>query len=170
MADRAGDGLFMGMVLGAMAGAIGVYAMDRTAQYVFERTGAKTRAAEMAANPNGLYPAQNLIKQASDATGVTLASKQAAGAATAVHYMVGVLPAALYGGFRDRLGFLGGLRGLLFGLAAFLVEDEYAKPQTGLSGPNAAYPWQTHGRGLVAHLAFGAATDAALRVLKGPPR
>ena len=82
----------------------------------------------------------------------------------------GVIPAAVYGALRDRVGILGALRGLIFGAMTFVAGDEYAGPKLGIAAPPSMYPWQAHGRGLAAHLAFGAATDAALRVLKGPPR
>ena len=170
MADRAGDGLLSGLVLGALAGAVGVYAMDQAGQYLYRQAGAKTRAAELAARPGGLDPAHAIADKVTKAAGMELANKQDNAVGMVMHYAIGVLPAALYGALRDRLGFLGAIRGLLFGFTAFVLEDEVAAPQLGLAAPPLNYPWQAHGRGLVAHLAFGAATDAALRVLKGPPR
>lgn len=41
-----------------------------------------------------------------------------------------------------------------------LVVDEGLSPALGYSAPNRAYPLVTHLRGLLAHLAFGAAVAA----------
>lgn len=169
MTDRAGDGWLSGLVLGAMAGAVGVYAMDQVAHSLYRRAGANAIAAETAVRPGGLDPAHVIADRVTKAAGMELANKKDNTPAMVVHYALGVVPAAVYGALRDRLGFLGAVRGLLFGFTAFVVEDEIAGPRLGVTAPPAAFPWQTHGRGLVAHLAFGAATDAALRVLKGPP-
>lgn len=70
----------------------------------------------------------------------------------------------LYGALRDRAGWLGAGRGLLYGLGLFLVNDELLAPALGLASGPAQYPWQAHARGLVAHLVLGAATDAVLDV------
>ncbi len=170
MADRAGDGLLSGLVMGAMAGAIGVYAMDHVGHYLYQRSDAKTRVAEAAARPGGLDPAHAIADRVTRAAGVELANKHDNSAGLLVHYAIGIIPAALYGMLRDRVGFFGAVRGILFGFTTFVVQDEVAGPGLGVSAPAMDYPWQAHGRGLVSHLAFGAATDAALRVLKGPPR
>ena len=170
MTDRAGDGWLSSLVLGAMAGAVGVYAMDQAGQYLYRKSDAKTRAAELAARPGGLDPAHVIADRVTRAAGMELVNKDENTAGLLVHYAIGVIPAAVYGALRDRIGVLGAMRGLLFGFTAFVAEDEIAAPRLGLAAPPMSYPWQAHGRGLIAHLAFGAATDAALRVLKGPPR
>lgn len=170
MADRAGDGMLSGLVMGAMAGAIGVYAMDHVGRYLYQRADAKTLAAELAARPGGLDPDHAIADRVTRAAGMELANKRNNSAATLVHYAVGVIPAAAYGMLRDRIGFFGAVRGILFGFTTFVVQDEIAGPGMGVAAPAMDYPWQAHARSLVSHIAFGAATDAALRVLKGPPR
>jgi hypothetical protein len=47
----------------------------------------------------------------------------------------------------------------------FLVEDELVNPVLGTAAPPGRYPWQAHGRGLVAHLVLGFVTDAVFSLL-----
>jgi uncharacterized membrane protein YagU involved in acid resistance len=77
-------------------------------------------------------------------------------------------PAALYAASRKHLP--GGvvIRGLAYGLAMFLIEDEVLNPALGVAAPPQKYPWQAHARGLVAHLALGLATEAVLAALDPP--
>lgn len=49
-------------------------------------------------------------------------------------------------------------RGLLFGLGLLVAEAELATPARPTAPPG-RHPWQAHARGLVAHLAYGPATN-----------
>ena len=53
-------------------------------------------------------------------------------------------------------------QGLLLGLAVFVLNDELLAPAAGLASGPRSYPWQAHFRGLIGHLAFGVATEAAI--------
>ena len=53
-------------------------------------------------------------------------------------------------------------RGLAYGTAFWLVVDEGLTPLLGFAPGPLAFPWQTHARGLLGHLVFGAAADTAL--------
>lgn len=87
-----------------------------------------------------------------------------------MHYGLGVLPGAIYGALRDRVGCVGAGRGMIFGFGLFVVEDELANPLLGTAAPPGRYPWQAHARGLIAHLIYGVATDAALDMLGATSR
>ena len=56
-------------------------------------------------------------------------------------------------------------KGLLYGLALFLVDDELLNALLGLSAGPTEYPWQAHARGLVSHLVVGVCTDVAMDAL-----
>jgi len=101
------------------------------------------------------------------AAGARLHPREENPAGKAVHYGIGILPAALYAVARERLPYVDAGRGSLYGLAMFLFEDELANPVFGFSAPPGRYPWQAHARGLVAHLVYGVVTDAVLRALDG---
>ena len=97
--------------------------------------------------------------------GTELVPRQPHPAGIAVHYALGVVPGALYGALRNRVGGVGAAGGLLYGLGLFLVEDEGLNPLLGTSGKPTEYPWQAHARGLVGHLVLGAAMNTTLNVL-----
>lgn len=181
-----GDSALTDALIGAAAGAVGVWVMDRVDWFMWSREEAATRAATTAARPDGEPPSHRI------ATGIErLAGADGDGSArvsdaierldrdalrtdphhvagTFVHYGIGVGPAVLYALYRDRLPMSGPARGALYGLALFGLQDEVANSLTGLGGRPDDYPWQAHARGLVAHLVYGMVTDLAIDLLGKP--
>ncbi len=154
------------LIKGAVAGAVGVWALDQITWYMWDREDPAALAQERTARPGGLDPAHVMANEAAHAMGKQLHPRQPNPAGIATHYALGILPAALYGAFlRGRMHDLGSARGLAYGLALFALEDELANPLLGTSGPPGDYPWQAHVRGLVGHLTYGAVTDAAIGLL-----
>lgn len=171
--DRPGGGeLGLDVLKGAIAGAVGVWAMDRVDWYLYERglDTAETRWQTEAARPGGMDPAHVIAKEAANAAGVELSSPKENPAGLAVHYSLGIMPGMVYGAMRDRVEYVGAGRGLGFGAALFVLEDEIANPLLGTAAPPGRYPWTAHARGLVAHLVYGVVTDAVLSLLKGGSR
>ncbi len=170
MRDWDTSGVAADMFKGAVAGAAGVWVMDRLDWFLYGREGAETRRRTEDARPGGRDPAHVMAGMAADAVGVDLASPKQNPAGLAVHYSLGILPGALYGALRNRVGYLGAGRGLLFGFGLFVAEDELANPLLGTAAPPGRYPWQAHARGLVAHLAYGLVTDVVFGALSGSRR
>jgi len=164
------SGVAVDMLKGAVAGAAGVWVMDRLDWFLYGRESAETRQRTEDARPGGRDPAHVIAGMAADAVGVELASPKQNPAGLAVHYSLGILPGALYGALRSRVDYLGAGRGLLFGLGLFVVEDELANPLLGTAAPPGRYPWQAHARGLVAHLVYGLVTDVVFGALRGSRR
>lgn len=153
------------MVKGAIAGAVGVWALDKVTWALWDREDPAKLDQEFEARPGGLDPAHVMANRAAEALGKELTPKQPHPAGIAVHYALGIMPGALYGAFRHRLPEIGAGRGLLLGLGLFLIQDEGLNPLLGTSGRPTEYPWQAHARGLVGHLVLGAVTDVTLDVL-----
>ena len=170
---RAGDPqsreLALDLLKGAVAGAVGVWAMDRVDWFMYERglDAPETRRRTEAARPGGMDPAHVMAKMGADAMGVRLSSPKENPAGLAVHYSLGIMPGMLYGAMRDRVDYVGAGRGLGYGFALFVIEDEIANPLLGTAAPPGRYPWTAHARGLVAHLVYGFVTDAVLSLLNG---
>ena len=166
-----GDGgeLAFDVLKGAVAGAVGVWAMDRVDWFMYERglDTPETRRQTEAARPGGMDPAHVTAKMAADAIGVRLSSPKENPAGLAVHYSLGIMPGMLYGAMRDRVDYVGAGRGLGYGFALFVLEDEIANPLLGTAAPPGRYPWTAHARGLVAHLVYGLVTDAVFSLLSG---
>ena len=149
------------LMKGAAAGAAGVWLMDRFDWLMVEHGDREAWRRTQAVRPHGRDPAHNMAGSLSEAMGGgPLGQPHPAG--IAVHYALGVVPGMLYAPLRHRLRVPGVGRGLLYGLALFLVNDELLNPVLGLAAGPTAYPWQAHARGLVAHLVLGVATEAAL--------
>jgi hypothetical protein len=170
MVDRAGDSFVGGLIRGAIAGAAGVWALHEVDRYLTARESAATRQATIAARPGGLDAAHVLADRTTRAAGMELAHPEQNNAGLAIKYVAGIIPAALLGALRDRLGWLHAGRGFAFGVGTWALEDEWAASRLGLAGPPSRYPWQAHGRGFIGHVVYGLTVDAVLRVLKGPPR
>jgi hypothetical protein len=106
-----------------------------------------------------------MVEFATGLVGVRLEGEVRASALNLTHYALGVVPGALYGALRPVIPGLGAGRGLVFGLALFLVNDEFLNSALGFAGPPDAYPASSHLRGLVGHAVLGVVTDATLDVL-----
>jgi len=72
---------------------------------------------------------------------------------------------AAYAALRRRVG---AGRGVPFGLAMSLLQNEGLNTLLGTGAPPGCYPWQTHARGAAAHALFGLATASLLRLLPKP--
>lgn len=147
--------------MGMVAGAIGVWALDRVDYFMWNREDPETRARTRAVRPHGEPPAGVVVTELERASGRELTEEQHEAAQTAVHYGIGIGPAAGYALVRDQLPG-GPARGLLYGLGVFLVQDEGINAVTRLGADPRDYPWQAHARGLVAHLVYGLTTELAL--------
>ena len=153
------------MAKGALAGAVGVLALDGVAELLWRRENPRTRARERAGRPEGIDPAHLAARRVARLIGRRGAVRRPGPGGTAVHWGLGVVPGAAYALLRHRARPLAAGRGTLFGLGLFLLQDELFNRLLRLAGPLRAYPWQAHVRGLVAHTVFGAATDLALRAM-----
>lgn len=157
----AADTLAMALT-GAVAGVIGVWALDRIDWFMWNRESDDTRQRTIAARPGGEPPAQALVTRVKEATGRDPDPRTHETASQAVHYAIGIVPAIAYAFARDRLPGSGAVRGAAFGTALFVGQDEVLNTLTGLGGKPRDYPWTAHARGLAAHMVYGVATELAL--------
>jgi hypothetical protein len=163
-------GIAADMLLGAVAGAIGVWVMDWVDWFNYLHEDPEARLRTQQVRPGGEDPAHVMAGMAEGGAGAELSPSQHHTAGMAIHYSLGIGPGALYGALRDRIPAVGAGRGTLYGLGLFLVEDEMLNAATGLSADQRKYPWQAHARGLVAHLVYGVVTDTVLTILQSAIR
>lgn len=153
------------LLKGAVAGAVGVIALDQITWAMWDREDPEALQREREARPGGLDPAHVVANRMAEAMGTKLTPKQPHAAGIAVHYGLGILPGAIYGALRKRAPIVGTGAGTAFGLALFLLQDEGLNPMIGTSGSPGEYPWQAHARGVVGHAVMGAIMDATLDML-----
>lgn len=167
MTDDAEEGAntLAAVLTGAIAGAVGVWALDRIDWFMWNRESDETRAQTVAARPGGEPPAQALVTKLEEATGRNLTSDQHEVASQAVHYSIGIGPAIGYALLRQKLPGRGIARGAAYGAALFVAQDEVLNTVTGLGGKPADYPWTAHARGIIAHTVYGIATELTLNVI-----
>ena len=164
---QAGATALAEMAKGAVAGAVGVWVMDRLDWYMVEREDQDAWHRTQAVRPNSKDPAHNMADMAARVIGAE-PFPQPHPAGIAVHYAVGMAPTAIYGAARQHLpgGVIG--RGVMLGVGMFLVEDEVLNTALGTAAKPTRYPWQAHARGLVTHLVLGLVTEALLTFLDEP--
>lgn len=154
-----------GLLKGAVAGAVGVWVMDRLTWYMYRNEDTKAFKQEKKAQVEGKYAAHAAASKMLDGLTKNMSDKQMYAAGKGVHYLMGILPGALYGAYRHKVKGVGAWGGMLYGLGLYLLVDELVAPLMGIASGPRAYPWQAHARGLAGHLALGATTDASLKLL-----
>ncbi|WP_258805784.1 DUF1440 domain-containing protein [Pseudarthrobacter sp. NS4] len=170
-------------VLGAAAGAAGVWAMDQIGWFMLGHENPQTLTRDLAARDKdaagktgmgkqvravqaaapGSAATAGAFKKATQVSGVSPTDQQPGTGAALFHYALGMLPGALYAAARRKRPSVGTGSGALYGLALFVVMDETLAPLTGIAAPPGRYPWQAHTRGLAAHLVLGMTTETLLR-------
>lgn len=153
-------------LLGAIAGAVGVWALDRADWFMWRRVDSDARTQTQRVRPGGEPPSHVLVSKVEKLASWTPTERQHDVAGNLVHYAIGIAPAAAYALTRERMPSQGIPRGLLFGLGLFVSQDELLNAMTGLSAKPSAYPWQAHARGLIAHLVYGVTTEIVLDKLE----
>jgi len=151
---------------GAAAGAVATWVMDLVTAGMLEGQPRRVTVREEAAQPNGRSSVGNIVAKVQSTIGVRLRVSNRRKVEAAVHYALGIIPGAIYGVLRPRVPGLGAGRGLAYGTAVFLLNDELMNTKLGLAGPIGAYPTETHLRGLVGHAVLGATMDTGLDLLR----
>jgi hypothetical protein len=150
--------LFVGAAAGVAAGQV----MDRATTWFYERQSDASRQRENELLPEGAPMAS--ARKLAGLIGAEPTDDQTGQLAAAMHrslgQLYGVAAAAL-----TRRGVPPVTAGVATGLGGFLLVDELAN---GLffTPPPQAYPVESHLRGLVGHLTFGAATGVLLSVAR----
>jgi hypothetical protein len=157
------------LVKGAVAGAVGVWLMDRFTWAFYRNEDDEAYRQEKKAQKGGRYAPNAAGKHLTDTLGIELPDKEQYIVGRSVHYIMGIVPGAFYALWRHRVERLGFWRGPLYGFSLFISFDEVIVPALGYASGPAAYPWQAHARGFIAHLILGTTTDTVLNLLNEAP-
>jgi len=151
------------LVLGAVAGGVATVALGGVTSTLYARENRLARWQEDWAR-GGKSAYEIAAEKAAGAAGIDLTDDQVAQSGTAIHYGIGAGSGAVYGAVRRHIPAPAVARGLGFGAALWLIADEGANPALGLTPGPRAFPWQTHARGLAAHLVFSLVAEGVLSV------
>ena len=154
-------------IRGALAGAAATYLMDLVTTGIYEAQPAEATKLEAIGRPNGKGAVTNMVDRFETESGIAIPLERRPLVENVVHYALGVVPGALYGVIRRWIPFARLGRGLAYGLATFVVNDEYLNTKLGFAGPIEAYPPEAHLRGLAGHAVLGVATETGIQLLGG---
>jgi hypothetical protein len=152
------------LLKGAIAGAVGTWAMEKATTYMWEHEPPEARQRYQEVT-GGKYPPIVAAEKLEQAAGLTLSDEQRKKLAMAIHWGLGIGAGIMYALLRRWLRGVDRYQGLGFGTGFWALVDEGMTPAMGLAKGPTAYPWQAHARGLAGHLAYGLAADTALDVL-----
>ena len=152
------------LMKGAVAGAVATWVMGRVTSAMYDREDRRARRREDAAR-QGKTAYGVAAEKAARAVGSRLGDDQREKVGSTLHWALGIGAGAVYAVLRRRFNTVGRTAGFGFGTAFWAAIDEGLVPALGLTKGPAAFPWQTHARGLAGHLSFGAVTDGTLRLL-----
>ncbi len=154
------------VTLGALAGAAATWIMGKATTYLYENENESARQREDQAR-GGKSAYETAAEKATGLAGKELSEDARKKIGSGIHWAIGTGSGALYALLRRRLTAGKGLgtelaAGALFGTAVWLLLDEAGNTALGLTPGPAAFPWQTHARGLAGHLVLGLATEGVL--------
>jgi hypothetical protein len=150
------------LFVGAAAGYLAGQAMDKATTWFYGRQSDASKQREQELLPEGA-PIASARKLASLA-GAEPTDEQAGAIAAALHQSLGQLYGVVAATLTRR-GVAPMTAGVATGMGGFLLVDELANSLF-FTPPPQAYPVESHLRGLVGHLALGAATGALLTLAR----
>ena len=151
------------LLVGAAAGYLAGQAMDKATTWYYGRQSDASKQRENELLPEGAPLAA--ARRLAGLVGAEPTDEQAGKLALSMHQslgqLYGVVAAAL-----TRRGVAPLKAGLASGVGGFLLVDELANSLF-FTPPPQAYPAESHLRGVIGHLTFGAVTGALMAVAKG---
>lgn len=149
---------------GTIAGAVATWVMGRVTTFMYEHEDRAAREREDRARGD-MTAYEIAADRTAKLAGHTLPAAQRRRIGLWIHWGLGIGAAILYAFIRTRITDPSIVHGLIFGFVFWLVMDETMVPLLRLTPGPMAFPWQTHLRGLVGHLVFGAATELTLALI-----
>src|SRR3954464_3418512 len=161
--DRATQTLLADVAIGCVSGLVAtkVYGLVQEALYRPMPRDVKRWEEQVRPGPSSQVAASRMA----EGLGYPLDEQERELAGCAVHYGLGMAWGPMYGLLRRHGGMQPLGAGALTGTTLSLIVDEGLAPALGFSAPNRDYPALTHVRGLLNHLAYGAAVAVTAEVL-----
>ncbi len=142
-------------VISLVSGFLATKLMEKASALFYDLVPKKIREKEDQVRPGS--PSQIAVQKAAAIFGQTLSEAQSEKAGAVVHLGLGMCMAPLYAVIKNTTHLSPLTVGLITGVTISCIVDEGLTPKLGFSAPNKDYPWQTHLRGVAAHLVYGLA-------------
>lgn len=150
--------------LGFVAGAAGVWAMDKVSWLMYNHESQEAlRKEQEARKGDNLDTSHTAVAKVAEHLDMGIEPKQPNAIGIGLHYLLGMMPGAIYSILWHRSNAVGASRGVLYGAGLSLTQDEGMAPLLGLAASPTKYPWQAHVRGVVSHVVLGVVTDLVIR-------
>ena len=153
-------------IKGAVAGTVGVWAMDVVTWFLYRKQSKVTIAREKETRKFGKDPAHAAARHVARLAGSDAAKTEPNAGGIFIHYLLGIGPGILYANLRHTTPAVTAGTGAVWGAGVSLVTDLVAGRLLRLTGPQRDYPWQAHARGVVGHVTLGVTTHAVLKALE----
>ena len=148
---------------GVLAGIAGTQALDAVSIWLYDEETPLARFRENRAR-GFLHAYERAVERIARRFGRRLTRREKEAWGWRFHKAFGLAGGLLYAVLRRRFPVVARGSGLVFGAAFFLIVDEVLMPVTALTPGPRAFDWKVHGRGAVAHVAWGVAAESALRL------
>lgn len=152
------------LLTGGAAGVVATWVMTRVTTVMYARENSAAREREDSAR-GGTTAYEAAADKGAGLFGRKLSETQRGRWGLVIHWSLGIGAGVLYAAIRTQLESPDIRHGLLYGLAFWAVMDEAVTPLLRLTPGPFAFPWQTHLRGLVGHLVFGAVVELTIALL-----
>ncbi len=155
------DGLVTA-VEGLIGGAVATKVMDPITVYMYDHESAAARRREDEARA-GKHVYDVAAERIDRTFGLGLSEEALKRFGWGLHWAIVLGAGVTYAFLRRRRPEVSRFHGMAYGLAFEGVVDQVASTVLGLAARPTAYPWQTHARGVVAHLAYGLAIETVMQ-------
>ena len=159
---RAESPLWLDLLFGAAAGALGTLAMGPVMSGIEKLQSPSDRRREDEAEYEENAPTK-AAREVARPLGVRLENPEAAG--MLVHYAYGTMWGIAHALIARRFGSIPLLSGVVLGVGLWAIGDELLVPALRLAPKGTEFPATTHVKALGGHLAYGAGVDTAFRLL-----
>lgn len=149
--------------VGVLSGLVATKIMDLVTAVIYNAQSQADKDREKQVQPKAAFVVA--AERTLGLFGVRLTEKSARSWGSYFHWALGASGGLIYVVLRALTGWDPLVLGLAVGLGIFLIVDEAMNWVFGFSEPPARYPLSTHARGLVGHLAYGAAIAGVAEIL-----
>jgi hypothetical protein len=164
---RAESPLWLDLLFGAVAGALGTLAMAPAMSAIEKLQSPSDKRREDEAHDEENAPTK-AAREIAKPLGVRFENPEAAG--QVVHYAYGTMWGIAYALIARRFGSIPLLSGIVLGVGLWAIGDELLVPALRLAPKATEFPATTHAKALGGHLAYGAGVDTAFRLLGSAAR